>query len=65
MLERSADIADVVLAEIRGVPRDRAVVGIVVKDGQVVMSRRGVELGCLGKHLINPAGPAAADPGMS
>ena len=39
--ERSADIADIVLAEIGGVACDRAVVGVVVEDGKAVMSRRG------------------------
>ena len=35
----SADVPDVVLAEIGSVPHDRAVVGVVVEDGQAVMSR--------------------------
>jgi hypothetical protein len=39
----SADVPDAVFAEIRSVPRDRAVVGVIVQDGQAVMSRRSCD----------------------
>lgn len=38
----SGEVVDVVLGQVRGVPRDRAVVGVVMQDRQAVMgSGRG------------------------
>ena len=64
----SADVADVVLAEIRGVPCDRAVVGVIVQDGQAVMGGRGRDhevyrrsaavLAALGHVVLHRGNPA-------
>ena len=50
-----ADVVDVVLAEIWRVPRYGAVVGIVMENGQAVMSRRGRdhEIHCRGAAVLS------------
>jgi hypothetical protein len=51
---RSADVSNIVFAEIRGVPRDRAVAGVVVEDGQAAPSRANPSSKIL-KHKLRAA----------
>jgi hypothetical protein len=52
---RSADVADVVFPELWSVPRDCAIVGVVVEDGQAVMG-----CGCCDHEIYRRSAPVLA-----